>query len=147
MYDISNPPNVNLISSYSHIVSCDPVVANSKYAYVTLHSDEDNPFCGRNTNQLDIVNIEQLNQPFIVNSFPLIRPLGLGLYGDTLLVCDNGVKVFDVTNPNSLVLIKAIENIPAVDIIPHGDLMIITSSEGIRQYRYKKGQLTLLSEI
>lgn len=147
MYDISNPPNVNFISSYSHIVSCDPVVANSKFAYVTLHSDPDNPFCGRNTNQLDIVNIEQLTQPVIVNTFPLIKPLGLGLYGDTLLVCDNGIKVFDVSDPTSLVLIKAIEGISAVDIIPNGDLMIITSAEGIKQYRYKKGQLTLLSEI
>lgn len=147
MYDISNPPNVNLISSYSHIVSCDPVVANNKYAYVTLHSDPNNQFCGRNINQLDIVNIEKLDEPFIVNSFPLIKPLGLGLYGDTLLVCDNGIKVFDVSDPTSLKLIKAIEGIPAVDIIPNGDLMIITSAEGIKQYRYKKGQLTLLSEI
>lgn len=147
IYDIANPPNVNLISSYSHIVSCDPVVANNKFAYVTLHSDLNNPFCARNINQLDIVNIEQLSQPFIVNSFPLIRPLGLGLYGDTLLICDNGIKVFDVSDPNNLKLINAIEDIPAVDIIPNGDLMIITSAEGIRQYRFKNGQLTLLSEI
>lgn len=147
IYDISNPPNVNLISSYSHIVSCDPVVANSKYAYVTLHSDLNNQFCARNINQLDIVNIEQLSQPFIVNSFPLIKPLGLGLYGDTLLICDNGVKVFNVKDPNNLQLINAIEDIPAVDIIPSGDLMIISSTEGIKQYRYKNGSLNLLSEI
>lgn len=147
MYDISNSPNVNLIGSYNHIVSCDPVVANQQYAYVTLHSDFDNPWCARNINQLDIVNIEDLAQPYIVNSFPLIRPLGLGIYGDTLLVCDNGIKVFDVSDPNNLKLLNAIEEIPAVDIIPNGDLMIVATTEGLKQYRYKNKQLTLLSEL
>lgn len=147
MYDIANAPNVNFISSYSHIVSCDPVVANNKYAYVTLHSDQNNNFCRNNINQLDIVNIEDLTQPFIANSFPLIKPLGLGLYGDTLLVCDNGIKVFDVNDPKNLKLLNAIEEVPAVDIIPNGDVMIIATTEGLKQYRYKNQQLTLLSEL
>lgn len=147
IYDISNAPSVSLISWYSHVVSCDPVVANSNYAYVTLHSDENNNRCFRNTNQLDIVDISDLKNPDILTTFPMIRPLGLGIYGDTLLVCDNGVKVLDVSNPTSIKLLNAIEDIPAIDIIPIGDLMIISTTNGLKQYRYKNKQLSLLSEL
>ena len=147
IYDISNPPNVNQLSFYSHIVSCDPVVANDKYAYVTLRTEENSRFCTRGVNQLDIVDVQDLLNPNIVNSFSLIKPYGLGLYGDTLLVCDNGIKVFNVANPNSLQLLNAIEDIPARDIIPLGGHMLISTTEGLKQYRYENQQLTLLSEL
>ncbi|MGB0178259.1 MAG: LVIVD repeat-containing protein [Owenweeksia sp.] len=125
IYDVSNAPNINLLSRYDHVVSCDPVVANNNFAYVTLHSDENSNRCFRNVNQLDIIDIRNLRQPLLVNSFTMIQPLGLGLYGDTLLVCDRGVKVLDVSNPNGLKLLNAIEDISARDIIPNGDIMII----------------------
>ncbi len=147
IYDVSQAPVVNLISWHSHIVSCDPVVANQEYAYVTLHEDQDNNRCNRGVNQLDILDISDLSEPRLITTFPMIKPLGLGIYGDTLLVCDHGVKVMDVSNPNQLKLLNAIEDIDAVDIIPNGDLMIISTTTGLKQYRYKNKQLTLLSEL
>src|SRR5690349_3085327 len=35
---IQNPASPNLIATVTHIVSCDPVVADSRYAYVTLRN-------------------------------------------------------------------------------------------------------------
>lgn len=147
IYDITNPPNVKQLSFYSHVVSCDPVVANSQYAYVTLRTDENNNFCRRGVNRLDIVDIQDLTNPDIVNTFGMIKPYGLGLYADTLLVCDNGIKVFDVSDPLNLKLLNAIEDIPARDIIPLGDHMLIATTEGLKQYRYENQQLILLSEL
>lgn len=147
IYDISNAPNVNLLSTYRHVVACDPVVANDKYAYVTLRSESNNFNCWRSVNQLDIIDIQNLSSPQLISSISLIQPKGLGLYADTLLVCDKGLKVFDVSNPQSLRLIDADEDFDAVDLIPNGDLMISVSATGLKQYRYKNGKLNLLSTL
>jgi len=147
IYDISSAPNMELLSNYRHIVSCDPVVANSKYAYVTLRTESNNFNCARGVNQLDIVNIEDLQNPSFVNSFPLIQPKGLGLYGDTLLICDNGLKVFNVGDPQNIILLDADEDFDAVDIIPNGNLMITVSETSLNQYRFQNGKLSFLSAL
>ncbi len=147
IYDVSDAPAIQQLSRYDHVVSCDPVVANQNYAYVTLHSDVNSTRCFRNVNQLDIIDIRNLRDPQLVRTFPMIKPLGLGLYGDTLLVCDHGVKVMDVSDPTQLKLLRAIEDIEARDIIPNGDVMIISTATGLEQYRYHKQQLTFLSKL
>lgn len=148
IYDVTNAPAITLLSTYRHIVACDPVVANANHAFITLRSDVNNNFCNRGVNQLDIINISDLSAPFVVNELPLIKPYGLGLYGDTLLVCDNGVKVFDVSNPASPQFISANEDlVNARDLIPLGDLIIVMATDGIFQYRFSKGKLNLLSQI
>ena len=147
IYDVSDAPAMTLLSNYRHVVSCDPVVANANFAYVTLRTESNNFNCARGVNQLDIINIQDLSNPILIGSFPLIQPKGLGLYGDTLLICDKGLKVFDVSNPNSLVLLDADEDFDAVDIIPNGNLMITVAESGLKQYRYKNGKLNFLSAL
>lgn len=145
IYDISNAPQVNRLSTYQHIVSCDPVVADQNYAYVTLRSGEDR--CARSLNQLEVIDIQDLRNPRQVYVQSMIRPKGLGLYGDTLLVCDNGVKIFDVSQPTQPQLLTADEDVEAVDIIPYGKLMIIRTEDGLAQYEFHNQKLTLLSEL
>lgn len=147
IYDISSAPNLSRRSVYQHITACDPVVANQDYAYVTLRSEENSNFCRRSVNQLDIIDISDLDQPQLVNTFPLVNPYGLGLYGDTLFVCDRGLKIFNVKDPQSLKLLTADEDFPARDLIPYGNLIIAVSDEGINQYRYHQGKLNLLSSL
>lgn len=147
IYDVSAAPNIQRLSTYQHIVSCDPVVANENYAYVTLRSDQTNNFCWRGVNQLDIVDIRDLSNPSLVTSFPMINPKGLGLYGDTLLVCDRGLKVIDVSDPYALQLLDVDEDFDAYDVIVYGDLVIAVAEDGLSQYRYKNGKLNLLSEL
>jgi len=147
IYDIASAPSIKLLSNYRHIVSCDPVVANSEYAYVTLRTETNNFNCARGVNQLDIINIKDLTNPELISSFALIQPKGLGLYGDTLLICDKGLKVFNVNDPQSIQLLDADEDFDAVDIIPNGNLMITVSETGLKQYRYKNGKLSFLSAL
>lgn len=149
VYDVSNGAEVQLIDSYQHITSCDPVVANSNYAYVTLRTrqETDNNNCGvSNVNQLDVVDISNLGNMYVVKEIPMDFPIGLGLHGDTLLVCDNGLKVYDISDgANPVFLTK--EEVKAIDIIPYGDLMIVSTISGISQYRFKNGKLEFLSRI
>jgi hypothetical protein len=148
IYDISKAPSIELISQYRHVVACDPVVANATHAYVTLRSERGNNFCNRSVNQLDVIDITDLRNPQVVREFPLFNPYGLGLYGDTLLVCDAGLKVFDVTNPGVPGFITADEDlVNARDLIPLDDLIIVTSTDGLDQYRFENGKLNYLSSL
>ena len=151
IYDISTPQNPKLLSQYQHITSCDPVVANDDYAFVTLHTDNETNACWSGRNELHTIDIRNLSSPDLLSTTDMVQPFGLGLYGDTLLVCDRGIKVYEIAHISSAspvpVLLNTIEDIDAVDIIPYGDLMIVVSPTGLNQYRYKSGNLTKLSSL
>ncbi|MFP4088741.1 MAG: LVIVD repeat-containing protein [Cyclobacteriaceae bacterium] len=133
IYDISQPANPTQLSVYRHIVSCDPVVADDQYAYVTLRSVEG--MCGRFTNQLDVVDISQLTAPFLVRTYPMTFPKGLGIDNKTLFVCDDGLKVFDATHADSLQL-KHHFQIEANDVIPYKGTLMVIGDDGLYQYFY-----------
>lgn len=147
IYDVSNPTSLKLLSFYQHVVACDPVVAKGNYAYVTLRNDPESAWCGRSINQLEIIDISDLTRPRLLTEVPMINPKGLGIYGDTLLVCDQGVKVFNVANPLNPQFLTADEDFDAVDIISIDDLMILVSATGLNQYRFRNGKLQFLSSL
>lgn len=133
IYDITDPQRPAWKSTFEHIVSCDPVVADDRYAYVTLRSIE--TVCGRFTDQLDIVDIDDLTNPTLVASYDMVHPKGLGVDGKELFVCDAGLKVFDITNVDSLKL-KYHFRIEANDVIPYNDYLMVIGDNGLYQYSY-----------
>lgn len=147
IFDNSNPLVPTWISTYSHIMSCDPVVVQGQYAYVTLRTAS---ACMRGANQLEIIDISNPKAPKLINVISMINPHGLGVDGDKLFVCEgnNGLKVFDISNPVSPLLQLTLSNIETYDVIPNNNVLIVTGKGGISQYDYsKKGELTLLSQI
>ncbi|RYU94034.1 LVIVD repeat-containing protein [Emticicia agri] len=147
IFSIANPEEPARVAVYSHIVSCDPVVAEGNYAYVTLRSGNN---CNRGLNALDVVDIRDMSRPQLVKSYPMQNPHGLGVDGKLLFVTegDFGLKVFDKTNPNDLKLIKTFEDFTAFDVIPDANVLIITGKQGIYQYSYNaQNELKLLSKI
>lgn len=143
LYDITNQANPQYISSYSHVTACDPVIADNNYAYITLRSVDN--WCGQNVNELDIVQITS-SSPSLVKAYPLTSPYGLAKTGNTLFVCDNGLKVFDATNVLGIIL-KHSFNIPATDIISYDSLVMVIGASGLYQYKYVNDTITLLSTI
>jgi hypothetical protein len=85
MYSIQDPAKPSLLGQFNHARVCDPVVADDKYAYVTLRNGST---CGGFTNQLDVINIENINSPVLVRSFEFTNPHGLSKDGNVLFVCD-----------------------------------------------------------
>ncbi|GAB3521841.1 LVIVD repeat-containing protein [Emticicia fontis] len=147
IFSISNPESPEKVATYSHIASCDPVVAEGNYAYVTLRSGTN---CNRGLNSLDVVDIRNLQSPQLVKIYPMQNPHGLGVDGNLLFVTegDYGLKVFDKTNPNDLKLIKTFQDFTAFDVIPDANVLIITGKQGIYQYSYnEQNELKLLSKI
>ncbi|MEL6812024.1 MAG: hypothetical protein AAFP76_11865 [Bacteroidota bacterium] len=131
IYSIDNPEFPEQLSAVEHFTACDPVVANDNYAFVTLWTEVG---CGNNVNQLEIYNIEDPLEPVLINTRVLTAPKGLGLYGDYLFVCDDEIKIFDVSQPENSVLVNSIDRL-AFDVIIYNDLLIAVGDGGVFQYR------------
>jgi hypothetical protein len=147
IYDISSPSNPTYLSSYTHMKSCDPVVVDGDYAYVTLRSGN---LCGEATSQLDIINVSDVQNPKWEQSYPMQEPYGLGIDSKTLFVCDGtaGLKVFKADDPKNLVKIAWFSDVNALDVIPYKGVLMMIGSDGLTQYDYSGSSgLSLLSKI
>lgn len=143
IYDISNPLSPLQISRFEHIYSCDPVVSDGQYAYVTLSSTN---MCGHFTNELQIINIKNMANPVLEKTYSMLNPKGLGIDNKTLFICDDGLKVYDVSNVQSIKMVNKF-NINATDVIPLGNVLLVIGQTGIHQYLYEGNQMKLLSFI
>ena len=149
IYDTENPDIPTRIGSIAHARACDPVVVDGDYAYVTVRS---NGRCGGDINQLDVVNIADKTNPWLVESFEMKHPYGVGVDGNTVFVCDgeDGLKVFNDENPANIgnSLVKRYKNIEAIDIIPMNGIAMAIGENGIFQYDYSDlNNVHLISEI
>lgn len=138
IYDIDNPSNIIFLSKYEHITACDPVVANDTIAFATLNSRST---CRWNNgkNELDIINIKNVVYPTLIANLQLYDPKGLGIDGKYVFVCngDNGVKIFDFSNPNQLQEVSGIVGINAYDIILRDKILYMIGNDGLFQYNYE----------
>ncbi|APZ45913.1 hypothetical protein BW723_06210 [Polaribacter reichenbachii] len=140
IYDVTNAELPEKLSQSNHFRACDPVVANDTNAYVTLHS---NATCGGSVNELKTYNIEDIENPILLNTRGLTQPKGLSLYGNNyLLVCDDTVKIFDVSDPNDSKFLDEIETENAIDIIIRNDNAFIISEYTIEQYQLNYNDIT-----
>jgi hypothetical protein len=135
------------LSVVSHIRSCDPVVAEGNYAYVTLNSN--NIWCGRTSNVLQIYDITDLTNPVLIkNVNGFLSPMGLGIDGNRLFVCDNGLKMYDITNRALPIQVADLHSADvhdvsdAYDVIPLNGLLILVTSGGVYQFEYKSESLS-----
>jgi hypothetical protein len=133
--DIQNPVSPQKISVYSHIRSCDPVVVQGNYAYVTLRQES---FCGGGLNQLDVVDISNVYAPQLKKSYPMRGPYGLGIDGDFLFVCDGdaGLKAFKTPNTPDLSLFYHNPSVNTYDVIPLNGNLLMIGEDGLFQYQY-----------
>ncbi len=149
IYDISEPSAPAHMSTFAHVTSCDPVVVNDDYAFVTLRSGTE---CQGFTNQLDIIDISNLNNPYLIKSYPMNNPHGLGLDGDALFICEGdwGLKIFNASDVNSITnnLIKHYTDMHSYDVIPFNDNLIMIGMDGLYQYDYSSLEnIQLLSHL
>ena len=135
IYDISNPSQPSKQGQFNHVRRCDPVIAEDKYAYVTLRTGTG---CPGSTNQLDVVDISDVFNPSLVKSYPMSSPHGLSKDGDLLFICDGkeGLKVYNAANPNAVYLLRQISMPDTYDVIAWNDIAIVSAADGLYQYDY-----------
>jgi len=149
IYDLANPAVPSYVSTYDHITSCDPVVVEGDYAYVTLR---DGTECEGFTNQLDVINISNVVSPYLEYSYAMQHPHGLGIDEGTLFICegDFGLKAYDATDISTIDQnqLAHFQEIYALDVIPLNDVLMMIGKDGLYQYDYQDlDNITLLSHI
>ncbi|MDW3210055.1 MAG: hypothetical protein R8N23_09315 [Reichenbachiella sp.] len=149
IYDNSNPAEPSYISTYEHINTCDPVVVQNDLAYVTLRSGTE---CETFTNQLDVIDISNVNNPELVVTHEMENPHGLGVKGNCLFIAegDYGLKVFNASDPLKIGerLTAHHKEVHALDVIPLDDVLFMIGKDGLHQYNYDcNNQFDYLSTI
>ena len=147
--DLKAPENPSLISKYDHVRSCDPVVVEGDYAFVTLRNGS---ACGGFTNQLEVIDIKELKTPTIVATYAMTNPHGLGIDSGTLFICDgpDGLKAYDATDVKTISQhqLAHFSSIQALDIIPYQNVAMMIGSDGLYQYDYTNiKDIKLLSQL
>lgn len=148
IYTISNPDNPALAGQFVHAVSCDPVIADDNFAYVTLRSGTN---CRNATlNQLDILKLSNFTNTQLLKSYPLTNPHGLSKDGNLLFICDGkaGLKVYDASDVMNLQLIKHITTLETYDVIAYNNIALVVAKDGLYQYDYSNvNNIQLRSKI
>ncbi len=137
IYDVTDATKPRQISHYDHITACDPVVADENYAYVTLRTGTR---CSNGQNLLEVIDISSITNPYLVKSYPMYNPHGLGIDGNLLFICDGtaGLKIYDRSDPLDIIN-KKLAHYPdffTYDVIPMDGVLMLVGEDGIYQYNY-----------
>ena len=144
IYDISKPDVPQFVSEFRHGTACDPVVVDENYAYITLRAGNS---CGAFESSLQIVDIKDIANPVLKKSYKMDGPYGLGLKNEKLFICDgdSGLKVYDKTDVNNMVMLNHFKNINTFDVIPLENHLLMIGKDVLQQYSYENDALKLIS--
>ena len=143
IYNTQNPEETKHLSDDQDFTAYDPVVANFTHAFVTLHTDIG---CGTNINVLEIYDVNDVVNPVFISRRNLTKPIGLGLYGNYLIVCDDEVKIFDISDIENTTLVHSI-NSEAFDLIINDNILILIRENGLYQYRLNPNSIQNTEEL
>ena len=145
IYDISQPDAPVKQGDFIHARACDPVIADDNYAYVTLR---EGTTCGPTTNELEVVDVQDLSAPSLLKAYPMTKPQGLTKDNNLLFICDDGIKMFDATDPANIILKKHVTGLDTRDAIAWNNNLIVVATTGLYQYDYSSSDdLTLRSKL
>ncbi len=148
IHSVTDPLKPEYQSRITHAFGCDPVVVDNDLAYVTVRSGN---ACGQNTNELIIVNVADVKLPKFIVSFDMVSPKGLGIDANKLFLCDDGLKIFQITsNPRDLDdnMIKHVKGMDGFDLIPFNNTLMMIAEDGLYQYDYSNtADIRLLSKL
>lgn len=147
IYSVKDPLKPEFQSSISHVFGCDPVVVENDIAYVTVHSGN---LCGQNVNQLIIINVEDVKKPKQIVAYTMTSPKGLGIDNGKLFLCDDGLKIYNVLDPQKLMsnMVVHFSGMEGFDVIPYNNILMMIAEDGLYQYNYSTiTQISLISKI
>lgn len=131
----SSPASPAKVGEFTHARSCDPVIADDSFAFVTLHSGTT---CLGFNNELDVVKLNDLSNAELVKTYNMTSPQGLSKDGKLLFICDgtDGLKVYDASDVQALQLVKQFTGIETYDVIANNKIALVVAKDGLYQYDY-----------
>lgn len=136
------------VGRFEHARAIDPVVAQNGIAYVTIRRDTSRPVDGIE-DQMNVIDLANPAQPALLETIAMRAPEGLAVDGEELYVCDgqDGLKVFDLLDPQKPVVSHIIHNVDCRDLIAQDDSLLVIDDRGLSQYDTSSAFPTLLSTI
>lgn len=147
IYSVADPLNPEYQSFMMHVYGCDPVVVENDIAYVTVHDGNN---CGQNFNELIILDVSNVKRPQPIVSYTMTKPKGLGIDNGTLFLCDDGLKIYNAEDPQTLMAnrLAHYSGMEGYDVIPHNNVLMMIADDGIYQYDYSNlEEIKLLSKL
>ena len=135
IYSVANPLEPKYVRAIWHVFGCDPVVVENDIAYITIHSGN---FCGQTNNDLIIYDVSDVTDPRHIVTYAMTKPKGLGIDNGTLFVCDDGLKIFNASNPQTLMAnrLAHYSGMEGYDVIPFNNVLMMIAEDGLYQYDY-----------
>ena len=137
IYSMEDPLKPERQSMISHVFGCDPVVVEDDIAYVTVRSGT---FCGQDANELIVVDVSDVKKPKHMVTYNMKSPKGLGIDGETLFVCDDGLRIFNTKDPLTIMhpdnVLAHFKEMDGFDVIPFNNVLMMIAADGIYQYDY-----------
>ena len=96
IYSVANPLKPEYVRAVWHVFGCDPVAVENDIAYVTIHSGN---ACGQTSNDLIIYDVSDVKDPRHIDTYAMKNPKGLGIDNGTLFLCDDGLKIYNASDP------------------------------------------------
>ena len=132
IFNNTNPAHPVQEAVFTHATGCDPVVCDDDNAYVTIHGGTT---CNGTFNQLDVIDIKNLPSASLRKSYPMTKPMGLSVTNEHLFLCDDGLKIFDKTDPLNLKELSHLKNLTTYDVIAlSNDLLMVIGDGGFYQF-------------
>jgi hypothetical protein len=147
IFDITDPAHPVSQGNFIHARACDPVIADDNYAFVTLRAGTS---CGPTTNELQVINVQNLQSPSLVKTYAMTGPQGLSKDDQILFICDGtaGLKVYNAADVQNLQLLKTLSGMEPVDVIAYAHRAMVVAKDGLYQYDYTDvSNIRLLSKI
>ncbi|MEZ4910903.1 MAG: hypothetical protein R2774_08575 [Saprospiraceae bacterium] len=129
---------LSLASNFSHARACDPVVVQDDIAYITLRNGTK---CQGFSNQLEVVDVNNVFKPILLNTFKMRHPHGLSVYGDHLYVAEGnfGFTVLNVATSKDIKEVARVTNLHAYDMISLDEkTLFVVGDDGFYLYDVQK---------
>lgn len=149
IYSVADPLKPKYASCITHAYACDPVVVDNDLAYITIHSGSACDYSAKE-NALIIVDVKDVQNPQQIVTYNLTNPQGLGIDNGTLFLCDDGLKVFKISDPQTLMSnqLAHFSGMNGYDVIPSNGTLMMVASNGLYQYSYSDSNgIRFLSKI
>jgi len=149
IYSVTDPLKPVYQSSISHAYACDPVVVDNDLAYITIHSGSACDYSAKE-NALIIVDVKDVKKPNQLVTYNMTNPKGLGIDNGKLFLCDDGLKIYQLSDPQTLMSnqLAHFKNLSGYDIIAHNNIAMMIAEDGIYQYDYSDlNNIKLLSKL
>ena len=137
IYSVTDPLKPEYQSCISHAYACDPVVVDNDLAYVTIHSGSTCDYSAKE-NALIIVDVKDVKNPTQLVTYNLTSPKGLGIDAGKLFLCDDGLKIYKLTEPQTLMANQLVhyKGMDGFDVIPFNNTLMMIADDGLYQYDY-----------